>query len=565
MQTGARVNGTVYKSLGRSLQTRLGKDYLKLTRQLVVSPAQHSSLVTRHCRFLIAGEKILKTGLTPSVPTPNAFLIAGDLPLFSPAAPRISNRYTKLLEIELTRSQQTRKHFLIATICPTSAHTAHATSRDSRLTPSSAPACLACSVPKTLLYDTLAARETTLGKFRVSSFKRWGIALAAVAIIAYVASGLRYASYAPHRSGNYLWGVYHVHSTMSDGLLSPEEIAVQARATGVSLVLLTDHGTPNLASSSFRKIIDGVTIVGGSEANLPDGRLTFFGAQQAPGFRLSSFPPEAMDDARGWGAFPVLAYPDDPDYGWRYWDSDLRPGGIEVLNLFTSLRGASWADRLRLAMYYPFSHYYFLKSIAVPAESLAHWDGFLRRDKIWGLEASDAHGGVRIVSWFSLKVPSYADTFSYAGMGISQRYQSDPEAAVRSGDFFNCIRGAGEPDQFEFSAHYGFQDFPSGSDAPVNSSLHVELQASHQAVRVVLKKDGVALRESTGEHLDLENAAAGVYRVEVFLPAHPLLRADVPWILSNPIFVGMRRVPLPAGHFTAIRAQLARHADSYKR
>ena len=70
--------------------------------------------------FLIAGEKILKTELTPSVPSPNAFLIAGDFPPFSSAAaPRISNRYTKLLEIDLTRSQQTRKHFLIATICPT--------------------------------------------------------------------------------------------------------------------------------------------------------------------------------------------------------------------------------------------------------------------------------------------------------------------------------------------------------------------------------------------------------------------------------------------------------------
>ena len=72
---------------------------------------------TRH--FLIAGEKILKTELTPSVPTPNAFLIAGDFPLFSPTAPRISNRYSKLLEIELTHSQQTRKDFLVATICPT--------------------------------------------------------------------------------------------------------------------------------------------------------------------------------------------------------------------------------------------------------------------------------------------------------------------------------------------------------------------------------------------------------------------------------------------------------------
>ena len=391
----------------------------------------------------------------------------------------------------------------------------------------------------------------------MKKIKWWASVIAAMAVIAYVATGLRYASYEPQRSDTYLWGVYHVHSTMSDGLQSPEEIAAQARASGVSLVLLTDHGTPNVASSSFRKIIDGVTIVGGSEASLPDGHLTFFGAQEAPGFRLSSFPPEAMDDARGWGAFPVLAYPDDPDFGWRYWDSDLRPGGIEVLNLFTCLRAASWAERLRLAMYYPFSHFYFLRSIAVPVDSLAHWDGFLRRGKIWGFEASDAHGGFRVGSWLELKVPSYAGTFSFVGMGISRRYASDPEAAVRSGDFFNCVRGAGEPERFQFSAHEGLLDFPSGSDAPVNSSLHVKVQAAKQAVRVVLRKDGAVVSEAVGDHLDLEKAGAGVYRVEVFLTAHPLLRADVPWILSNPIFVGVGREAPPARHFTTIRAQLA--------
>jgi len=387
--------------------------------------------------------------------------------------------------------------------------------------------------------------------------KLWLTVIALVAVSVYVATGLRLASYAPQRSDAYIWGVYHVHSTMSDGLQSPEEIAAQARATGVSLVLLTDHGRPNVASSSFRKIIDGVMIVGGSEASLPDGHLTFFGAQDVPGFRLSSFPPEAMDDARAWGGFPVLAYPDDPDFGWRYWDSDLRPGGIEVLNLFTCLRGTSWLERLRLAMYYPFSHFYFLKSVAMPAESLAHWDSFLQRDKIWGFEASDAHGGFRVGSWLEMKVPSYADTFSLVGMGISRRYASEPEAAVRSGDFFNCVRGAGEPEQFEFSAHHDFQDFPSGSDVPVNSSLQVEVRAMKQTVRVVLKKDGAVVREVAGDHLDLETAGAGVYRVEVFLMAHPLLRADVPWILSNPIFVGIGHEPLPARHFTTIRAQLA--------
>ena len=345
----------------------------------------------------------------------------------------------------------------------------------------------------------------------------------------------------------------------------PEAIALQARDSGVSLVLLTDHGAPNRASSSFREIVNGVTIVGGSEASLPDGRLTFFGAQEAPGYRLSSFPPDAIDDAREWGAFSVLAYPDDPRYRWRYWDQDLRPGGIEVLNLFTSLRSGSWAEQLQLAMYYPFAHYYFLKRIAVPAESLTHWDGLLRRDKVWGFVASDAHGGFHVTSLLSIKLPSYADTFSFAGMGIDRKYQSDPEAAVRSGDFFNCIRGAGEPEKFEFSARNDADEFPSGSDVPLGSSLHVEVLAGNQKVRLVLKKDGAAVREIVGDHLDIEGVASGVYRVEVFLVKHPLLQGYVPWILSNPIFVGVVRAPVPARTFTAIRAQVARRPDSYKR
>ena len=107
-----------------------------------------------------------------------------------------------------------------------------------------------------------ATRRSDHENRRMKKFRVWVGVVAVVALSAYVATGLRYAAYEPQRSDHYIWGVYHVHSTMSDGLQSPEEIAAQARATGISLVLLTDHGRPNLASSNFRKIIDGVTIVG---------------------------------------------------------------------------------------------------------------------------------------------------------------------------------------------------------------------------------------------------------------------------------------------------------------
>jgi hypothetical protein len=136
-----------------------------------------------------------------------------------------------------------------------------------------------------------ANRARRIVQLKAKTIKRYAAMIAAIIPIAYVATGLRCASYSPQRSDTYLWCVYHVHSNMSDGLQSPEEIALQARAAGVSLVLLTDHGRPNVASSNFRKTIAGVTVVGGSEATLLEGHFTFFGGRQAPGFRVSSFPP----------------------------------------------------------------------------------------------------------------------------------------------------------------------------------------------------------------------------------------------------------------------------------
>jgi hypothetical protein len=73
---------------------------------------------TRH--FLIAGQKILKTELTPSVSTPNAFLIAGICPTFFAHAlrPALLIGTPIRLEFDLTPSAPIQNAFLIGTIGP---------------------------------------------------------------------------------------------------------------------------------------------------------------------------------------------------------------------------------------------------------------------------------------------------------------------------------------------------------------------------------------------------------------------------------------------------------------
>jgi hypothetical protein len=53
--------------------------------------------------------------------------------------------------------------------------------------------------------------------------------------------------------------------------------------------------------------------------------------------------------------------------------------------------------------------------------------------------------------------------------------------------------------------------------------------------------------------LNIPNAGTGVYRVEVYLRDHLLLPRDVPWIVSNPIFVG--DIPLAPIHRATLNSQ----------
>ena len=344
---------------------------------------------------------------------------------------------------------------------------------------------------------------------------------------------------------------------MSDGLSNPAEIALQAAEAGDSFIILTDHGSPNFQSLAYNRVLNGVTFVGGAETTLPEGHFTYFGARKVPDFNLPPYPPAAMDDVREWGAFPILAYPSDPRQGWRYWRRDLKPSGIEVMSLFTSLLVTSKPERARLLLFLPFSRYFFLKDMRYPTEAFSRWDEFLQKGKTWGFLATDAHGGFHIGHTHSLSIPSYKTSFSLATIGIGRNYASAPEVALRKGDFFNCIRGAGEPQRFEFYASQDQRIFGMGSEPPAGADLHVRVRTQHMQVRLVLKKNGEVFRESTSGDLDLANAPGGVYRVEAYLPHHLMLPPDVPWIFSNPIFVGgapAQAPPAPAPSPVRVRA-----------
>lgn len=354
-------------------------------------------------------------------------------------------------------------------------------------------------------------------------------ALVGAIVLLVVARGLWILGYEPVTSDHYLWGAFHVHSTMSDGLASLEEIAVQARAARVDVVLLSDHGPPHREAALLDETIGGVRFIGGSEVGMPEGHLIVSGVDALPDYHLPPFPPDAVADVASWGGFSVLTYPEDPTHRWRYWGEDFTPDAIEIINVTSYFRASSPWDKLAWAVFSVFNRYYYVSGFASPAYALARWDELLTRGQVWGFYAANAHGGFPLTEEHMIGVPSYETALSYVGFGIDRKFEGEIERAIREGQFFSIVRGAGEPDRFDFVVEK-------------DRSLRVAVAAPGLSPQIVLKRDGVVVSETDENELLFEATTPGVYRAEVYLEDHALLSDDVPWLLSNPIFIDVEPV-----------------------
>jgi hypothetical protein len=364
-------------------------------------------------------------------------------------------------------------------------------------------------------------------------YARRAVAVALVVVLGVLlARGLFLTRYRPEASDSYVYGAFHVHSTLSDGLLSLEEIAKEAKAARVGFVMLSDHGAPHPEAAMVKRTIDGVRIIGGSEVGLPDGHLIVSDLRELPLYTLPPFPPDAVRDVAAWGGLSVVTYPEDPAYRWSYWREDLAPDGIEIVNVTSYFRKSSLWQKLSWAFFSLFNRNYYISGFEAPTEALAKWDDLLSRGRVSGFYAANAHGGFPLTEERTIGIPSYRTALGYVGLAVDPRYREAPEEAIRRGEFFSLVRAAGEPVRFEFRKTAG--------------DVVVILDSATAGARIDLKRNGEVAGSTKERELRLPSPGPGVYRVEVYLESHPLLAEDVPWILSNPIFVGSPEAPAKA-------------------
>ena len=334
-------------------------------------------------------------------------------------------------------------------------------------------------------------------------------------------------------------GVAHIHTTHSDGGGTVADIESAAAAAGLDFVIVTDHNS--LAAKPREGYGDtGVLTIVGTEISNHEGHLLAVGLP-APTYRFSGDGLDTLRDLDDLGSLSFAAHPESPreDLRWTGWNL---PGdwGIEILNGDSQWRAAGWTSLLATALLYPLnSDYSLLRLLRRPA-ALSRWDDLLARRHAPAIAGADAHGTLRPAA-ATLPLPTYEAVFRIAQnyvlleQPLSGNAPADTAAilaALARGRAYIGVGALAPADRFFFLAERDGSRWTMGDTVASGGPVQLQAGGARPAnARITLYRNGVTVATADGP-LDTRVTESGVYRVEVQVPGW-----DVPWVVSNPIYV----------------------------
>lgn len=326
-------------------------------------------------------------------------------------------------------------------------------------------------------------------------------------------------------------GSYHIHTIYSDGRKHPDQIVELASQASLDFIILTDHGLPNrecLASAGWK---DGILVLAGSELSVNRGHLVALGFDPS----IEKFSQDAEQAAYHINmlkGFSVIAHPYSK-VAWS-WGKTTGYNGIEIINANTMLK----YNMFRLVPLSPIllvkPEYALLKMLSRPQKNLKKWDEINHSQKMFGFYSVDAHLLYRpLLPSLQLHVLLSDPLSRDFEVASNQVY-----TALRHGRFYNAVDAAAQVQGFRFWALKGKGKLSMGETAVFGPAItfHVQVPAPY-AKEIHLIHDGKEILVTSKDNLEYKPTDSGFFRVEVYLRERSPLNRDIPWILSNPIFL----------------------------
>jgi len=341
-------------------------------------------------------------------------------------------------------------------------------------------------------------------------------------------------------------GVFHLHSTFSDGKGDLVEITAAADAEGLDFVVLTDHGRPNLKAASATRWVNGVLVIGGSEFSLDGGHLAS-GGFSVPTYRYPPEPQEAVDEVNRDRGISFISHPFDGAVPWTDWSVEDHTG-IELINAHTASIRPRFSRLVLIPRFFAHPEFALLTTLEYPKVHVSAWEKMNRTGRYFGIFALDAHARMPVGFGRHVNLPTYSQMFSLLNVYVkhSEVLSDDSEtaaaslvASMRAGSFFNCIEAIAPANGFDsvFESDTGKPVEMGGRSTSHSGRLLIRLPFDF-TTDVIVTRNGDTFREfprNKESNLVVPISDAGVYRVEIFARASTF--DDLPWIMSNPFFL----------------------------
>jgi len=355
-------------------------------------------------------------------------------------------------------------------------------------------------------------------------------------------------------------GIVHVHTKRSDGRSAPDEIAKAAARAGLKFVVFTDHGDATRPSDP-PVYQSGVLCLDAVEISTTGGHYLALDMPAAP-YPLGGDAPGVVEDVKRLGGFGVVAHPNSPkpDLSWDAWDVPF--DAIEWLNPDTSWRlrvqAPGWRARWNIVatlLGYPFRAPETIAHLMAGSElDVSRWESFAHRRRVVVLAGADAHARLALTSAeprgreISLPLPGYEASFRALSVhartdrpltGDAARDAATVMQALRRGHVYTAIDGVASPPAFAFTATNARGTAMAGDLLEEGGPVTLRVRSNApSSFRTMLWRDD-ALLAAVDDEVDLTRLAPSgpaIYRVAIAAPAE---RGSTPWIIGNPIYVGV--------------------------
>ena len=354
----------------------------------------------------------------------------------------------------------------------------------------------------------------------------------------------------------YKKGVYHMHSVFSDGKGTIDDITTAAASLNLDFAILTDHGEPNIKSSTSTTYLNNVLLIGGSEFSLHSGHLAAMG-YNLPDYIFPPEPQEAINEVIHDKGACFISHPFDDKIPWTDWDIQEFTG-LEVLSSYSSARRISFFKLIAFPLQYALnSNYALVSTLQYPEENVKKWDLLNstpgdQSGRYYGIYALDAHAKLPITEKFQLNFPSYKSMFEILTVyvKIDKKLEKDPHQAaatiissLRKGNFFNVIEAIAPANGFEawFMEKSGQRSEMGSVSESSEGKLNILLPFRFET-DIIIKRNGTNYEQIANNHkekLEIEVKEPGCYIIEAYVSNNKFNK--LPWIMTNPFFIGIKK------------------------